>query len=87
MWILDHIEDLQADFRVFFGIKNIENMEGPSFIALAPRVSAYQGVMRVHVENEQYEEEQKKERGGGVVTRTLQNPKQKVNYTDRLPDF
>lgn len=62
-------------------------MDGPSFIALAQRVSAYNGVMRIHVENAQYEEQQKKEHGGGVVTSTLQNPKKQVNYTDQLPDI
>lgn len=45
MWILDHLDDLDADFRVFYRIDDIESLSGPRFIALALRVFAYQGVM------------------------------------------
>lgn len=45
MWILDHLDDLDADFRVFYRIDDIESLSGPRFMALALRVFAYQGVM------------------------------------------
>ena len=45
MWILDHLDDLDADFRVFYRIDDIESLSGPRFMALAQRVFAYQGVM------------------------------------------
>ena len=45
MWILDHLDDLDADFRVFYRIDDIESLSGPRFMALAMRVFAYQGVM------------------------------------------
>jgi len=45
MWILDHLDDLDADFRVFYRIDDIEALSGPQFLALALRVFAYQGVM------------------------------------------
>jgi hypothetical protein len=45
MWILDHLDDLDADFRVFYRIDDIESLTGPRFMALALRVFAYQGVM------------------------------------------
>lgn len=45
MWVLDHLDDLDADFRVFYRIDDIESLTGPRFLALALRVFAYQGVM------------------------------------------
>jgi hypothetical protein len=43
--VLDHLDDLDADFRVFYRIDDIEQLSGPRFLALALRVFAYQGVM------------------------------------------
>lgn len=45
MWVLDYLDDLDADFRVFYRIDDIESLSGPRFLALALRVFAYQGVM------------------------------------------
>ena len=39
------MDDLDADFRVFYRIDDIESLSGPRFMALALRVFAYQGVM------------------------------------------
>lgn len=45
MWVLDYLDDLDADFRVFYRIDDIEQLSGPKFFALALRTFAYQGVM------------------------------------------
>ena len=45
MWVLDYLDDLDADFRVFYRVDDIEALSGPRFLALALRVFAYQGVM------------------------------------------
>jgi hypothetical protein len=45
MWVLDYLDDLDADFRVFYQIDDMESLPGPRFFALALRVFAYQGVM------------------------------------------
>lgn len=49
MWTLDHLDDLDADFRVFYRVDDIEGLTGPRFLALALRVFAYQGVMAARV--------------------------------------
>lgn len=51
MWILDYLDDLDADFRRFYRIDGIgderfpHDMSAHRFFALAHRVSAYEGVM------------------------------------------
>lgn len=45
MWVLDYLDDLDADFRVFYRVDDIGQLSGPRFLALALRVFAYQGVM------------------------------------------
>jgi hypothetical protein len=45
MWVLDHMDDLGADFLVFYRVEDIESLTGPRFLSLALRVFAYQGVM------------------------------------------
>jgi hypothetical protein len=48
MWILDHLADLDADFRVFYRMswkQAVADTTGPELMALAWRVSVYQGVM------------------------------------------
>lgn len=42
---MDHLDDLDADFRVFYRIDDMGSVPGPRFLALAMRVFAYQGVM------------------------------------------
>lgn len=65
---MDHVEDLQADFRVHYRIDNIFNMESASFFSLALRVFAYKGVMRARAEAEEAERSQKK--GAGKHSRS-----------------
>jgi hypothetical protein len=52
MWVLFHLDDLDADFRVFYRLDLEEALElpGPRFLALAQRVTAYSGVMSARVE-------------------------------------
>lgn len=51
--MLDHLDDLDADFRVFYRIDDMEVLPGPRFLALALRVFAYQGVMAARVAAQQ----------------------------------
>jgi hypothetical protein len=46
-WVLDHRRDLEADFRAIYHLSPREALAlpGPEYLALAYRVSAYQGVM------------------------------------------
>lgn len=58
LWTLDHLDDLDADFRTFFGISGIgdgifpDDMTGPRFLALAYRTGAYEGVMAARIARE-----------------------------------
>lgn len=53
MWVLDHEDDLDADFLAIYGL-DLEQVEitGPRYLALAHRLTAYQGVMAARVEEE-----------------------------------
>lgn len=66
--MLDHQTDLQADFRVFYRLTPAEAaaLAGPEYLALAYRVSAYQGVMAARIAA--YEETQRRRNGGAERT-------------------
>lgn len=52
LWILDHLADLDADFRVFYRMswkEAVAALTGPELMALAWRVSVYQGVMAARI--------------------------------------
>jgi hypothetical protein len=62
VWLLDHLDDLDADFRVFYRITGIGeeifgDLSGPRFFALAFRTIHYRGVMRDRVMSEQIKED------------------------------
>ncbi|MYS15165.1 hypothetical protein [Streptomyces sp. SID4982] len=53
MWVLDHEDDLDADFLAIYGIDLLEQeVPGPRYFALAHRLTAYQGVMAARVDEE-----------------------------------
>lgn len=57
MWVINYLDDLDADFRVFYRIDNmLTQLDGPRFFRLAMRVGAYQGVIsaRLAEENPDY---------------------------------
>jgi hypothetical protein len=48
LWVLDHLDDLDADFRAYYRIDGVGDEEfgtltGPRFFALAERVFCYGG--------------------------------------------
>jgi hypothetical protein len=60
LWVTDHMDDLDADFRVFYRVEGIGEedfggMTGPRFFALAERTFAYEGVMAARQAAEQAE--------------------------------
>lgn len=55
--MLDHLDDLESDFRVFHRIDDMYSIPGPLFFKLAFRIPAYGGVMRALVEAELAEEQ------------------------------
>lgn len=63
LWTLDHLDDLDADFRVFYRIDGIGDerfplgLTAPRFFALAHRSAAYEGVMAARVAEEMAEQE------------------------------
>lgn len=54
--MLDHLDDLDADFRVFYRIDDIEQLDSIRFFRLAYRVTAYEGVMALLMRDEQERE-------------------------------
>ncbi|MFI2761403.1 hypothetical protein ACH5A3_21415 [Streptomyces echinatus] len=53
MWVLDHEEDVDADFLAIYGIDLLEQeVSGRRYFALAHRLTAYTGVMAARVEEE-----------------------------------
>lgn len=53
MWVLDHLDDLDADFLAIYRVDDIESLSGPRFLALAARTAAYQGVMAARIAAQQ----------------------------------
>jgi hypothetical protein len=54
VWVLDHQEDIDADFLAIYGIDLYEQeIDGPRYFALACRLTAYQGVMAARREAEE----------------------------------
>lgn len=53
--MVDHLADLEADFRVFYRLTpaDIVELTGPHFLALAQRTTAYSGVMAARAAAEQ----------------------------------
>ena len=49
-WIPDYLDDLDADFRAFYGEPDMLGLSGPRFFALAERTFAYGGVMAARAE-------------------------------------
>jgi hypothetical protein len=49
-WIPGHLDDLDADFRAFYGEPDMLALPGPRFFALAERTFAYGGVMTARAE-------------------------------------
>lgn len=52
-WVIDYLPDLDADFLRFYGIDiGADALDGPRFLNLAQRVSAYGGVMAARAEEQ-----------------------------------
>ena len=63
VWILDHLDDLDADFLAIYGINEpLDSLSGPRFFKLAYRVSAFNGVMAARIAAQQQEQSE----SGGV---------------------
>ncbi|GAA0705395.1 hypothetical protein GCM10010193_70580 [Kitasatospora atroaurantiaca] len=58
-WVLDHLDDLHADFRVFYGIDLDAEPElsGPRFFSYAQRVAVYGGVIAARIEEAREEQQ------------------------------
>lgn len=62
-WVLDHRRDLESDFRAIHHLSPAEALAlpGPEYLALAYRITAYQGVMSHRAAEAQ--EKRRKSRG------------------------
>lgn len=80
MWVLDHLDDLDADFRVFYRIDDVESLSGPRFLALALRVFAYQGVMAARVADQQGISQ-------GTEVKTVESTREAITADPALADL
>jgi hypothetical protein len=56
MWVLDHLDDLDADFLAIYGIDlDRSEITARRYFALAHRLTAYTGVMAARAEAEREE--------------------------------
>lgn len=57
IWVLDYIEDLDADFLRFYRIDGFLEMDSVRFFSLALRLGFYDGVIagRIRIEHEEAE--------------------------------
>lgn len=53
-WVLNHLDDIDADFLAIYGIdlEQADAISARRYFALAHRLTAYQGVMAARVEEE-----------------------------------
>lgn len=71
MWVLDHEDDLDADFLAIYGIDlETDDLPARRYFALAQRLTAYSGVMAARVEAEREEQSEP----GTTPTRTSSTP-------------
>lgn len=56
--MIHYLDDLESDFSRFHRIDDIYQMDGPRFMRLAWRVSAYQGVMALRLNAQQPRDEE-----------------------------
>lgn len=61
-WVVDHLDDLEVDFRVLYRIDDPWSLSGPEFFQLATRTFYYQGTMAFRAMEES--EDQDQPRGG-----------------------
>lgn len=54
--MINYLDDLEADFRVFYRIEDIWSLPAPQFFKLAYRVGAYGGVISARYAAQQEEE-------------------------------
>lgn len=75
-----HLEDLEADFRTFYRLtpEDVMEMSGPHFLALAYRITAFQGVMAARVAAEQ--------EGSGSERGSIESTPQNLQYNSELAD-
>lgn len=66
---MDHLADLEADFLVFYRIEDIYQLDGPRFMRLAWRVSAYGGVMKLRLEAQAPPPAEARPRGQATTSR------------------
>lgn len=65
IWLLDYLDDLDSDFRVFYRIDGVSEgnyggLSGPRFFKLAIRTIHYRGAMRDRIMAEQENSEEAK---------------------------
>lgn len=51
--MIEHLDDLEADFLRFFQVDDIYQLDGPRFMRLAWRVSAYRGVIHMRLQDQE----------------------------------
>lgn len=57
LWVLDYLDDLDADFLAIYGIDlERDEISARRYFALVHRLTAYQGVMAALVEHERQEQ-------------------------------
>jgi hypothetical protein len=52
MWVVDYLDDLEADFLAIYRIDDPMVLSGPRFFKLAHRVGAYNGVITLLFQQE-----------------------------------
>ena len=52
-WVIEHLDDLEADFLRFYRVDDIYALDGARFMRLAWRVSVYGGVMHMRLQEQE----------------------------------
>lgn len=81
MWTLDYEADIESDLSAFHRIDDPATMTGPRYFSLAPRLSAYSGVIAARAAK-LHEEERESGRGAHSAAPTRSTPDRPARVTD-----
>lgn len=81
MWTLDYEADIASDLSAFHRIDDPMAIDGPRYFSLAPRLSAYSGVMAARVAKIQADE---REAGSGAHSAAPGTPSAPAKVDDDI---
>lgn len=85
LWIPDYMDEIEADFMSFYGVRDFEEVDGPKFLRLASNLIYREGAVKGKIQMDLQEME---ESGGTPVSskpvKTIKMSEAAGKYSDDL---